>query len=162
MRTLKKIVPSHSYAIMNPNRDTKPKDPWLTDAQLRNALEGVAYNETRGVKGDAYATSQYSGVPEYGQARGRYRVTDADLKTGMNLGFLGGEKLTPQEFQNSRAAQDIFVKNKFRHYTKQGYTPSQIADIHNAGFRRSDVPGGTKYQNPEYVRNFETIYNQAR
>ena len=43
----------------------------------------------------------------------------------------------------------------YDYYKKQGYTPQQIADIHNQGYKNSGNPGSNSYQNPDYVGNFD-------
>lgn len=119
--------------------------------------EAIAYNETRGVKGDPYLTSQPSGVKSFGNAMGKYRVTEAELKTYAPI--YTGKTISPKEFQNSKTAQDQYMDSKIAYYSKKGYTPQQIADIHRSGYKNSSSPGSSTYQNKPYVDSFNSVYN---
>lgn len=121
-----------------------------TPAQIAWAIK---QNETRGVKTDPYRFSKPSGSPALGKDLGAYQVTEGELKT-YSPRFLGGQKLTANAFMASSTAQDKYTENKVQYYLDKGYTLAQIADIHRSGYKNSDVPGGTKYQNPAYVESF--------
>ena len=128
----------------------EPKVPvGPTPAQIAWAIQ---QNETRGVKGDPFRFSRPSGDKNLGKAIGAFQTTEGELKTFAPR-FLG-QNITSKQFQASTTAQQKYSENKIQHYQKLGYTPAQIADIHRAGFKNSDVPGGVKYQNPGYVESF--------
>lgn len=121
-------------------------------------LSGIASNETDGVKGNPYSFSQPSGNSKLGKALGKYQVTEGELKT-YGKKYLG-QSMTPQQFLASTTAQDNYMYNKAQALVSEGYTPEDIADIHNKGIKNSYPAGSGKYQNPEYVNNFSLIYNQ--
>lgn len=118
--------------------------------------KGIQQNETSVVQGDPYASSQYSGNPNLGNAMGAYRVTEGELKS-YGQKFLG-QPVTSQQFQTSRDLQDKYMNGKFNYYSNLGYTPQQIADIHNKGFTNAGTAGSTTYQNPDYVNKFNKTF----
>lgn len=128
--------------------------PPIDPAKVR---EAIAYNETRGVKGDPYLTSQPSGSKALGKAMGAYRVTEGELKTYAPI--YTGKPISPKEFQKSKRAQDQYMESKIKYYADKGYTPQQIADIHRAGYKNSSAPGTDVYQNKPYVDSFNSVYN---
>lgn len=119
-------------------------------------LEAVAHNETRSVD-NPYSYHKFSGNKHLGEDLGKYQVTEGELKAYAQR-FLGFTPTT-QEFLSSPEMQDIYMKNKYHYYLKQGYTPQQIADIHRKGFTNSSDPGSNKYQSPEYVKSFNSVFN---
>lgn len=140
------LLSSHEYY-------TAPPPPAINPARFRAAIQ---QNETSVVPGNPYLSKQWSGNPALGYARGAYRVTDGELKS-YAAKFLG-QPVTPQQFQNSPALQDKYMDGKLQYYAAQGYTPQQIADIHNRGITKSGAPGTTTYQNPKYVQKFNKTY----
>ena len=147
-----KIKKGNTSLFVNPNIPVKKFAP--TDAELSRFIGAIRHNETRGVKGDPYAFKQPAGGG-MGMARGAYQFTDEGMRTDVNRGIINQ---TTAANMDMPAAQDIYMKNIYRHYTKLGYTPQQIADIHRKGFKNSDVPGGTRYQSPGYVAEFNKAY----
>ncbi len=133
-----------------------PKAPVVLDKN--KFLGALGSNETGGIKGNPYSFYQPSGIKKYGNALGKYQVTEANLKKDAPL-YLG-QSLTPQQFLASTTAQDNLVYNKANHLFAQGYTPQQIADIHNKGMTHSSTPGSTTYQNPDYVNKFNANFNK--
>ena len=127
------------------------------DINIPNFLKAIRTNETSTVKGDPYNSFQYSGKKAYGDALGAYRVTESDLKTHAPR-YLG-KSVTRQEFLSSPQMQDTYMTNRANYLNQQGYTPQQIADIHNQGMTNESSPGSTIYQNPSYVNSFNTTYN---
>jgi hypothetical protein len=120
-------------------------------------LNAIGTNETGGIKGDRYAFHQPSGSAALGDALGKYQVTEGELKT-YGKRFLG-QDVTPRQYLSSPAIQDNYMKSKADFYTKQGYTPQDIADIHRKGIKNSYPAGSGKYQSPDYVNNFNVNYN---
>lgn len=118
--------------------------------------DAIAYNETRGVAGDPYAFSKYSGTKSLGRALGRYQITEGELKT-YGPKYLG-QNVDAEQFLKSRALQDAYMSTKIAKLSEQGYTPQNIADIHRAGFTNSGPPGYTNYQNPPYVESFNKAF----
>ena len=148
----KSINPFGSSTTYYKNSSTPIIDPDTT-----KFLKAIAGNETSVVPGNKYASSQYSGLKSLGQAGGKYRVTEGELKS-YSPRYLG-KPTTYQEFMNSPQLQDTYMTNKYQYLKKLGYTPQQIADIHNKGMKNSSSPGSTVYQNPDYVQKFNVIYN---
>lgn len=132
-----------------------PKVPQIDTKKFLNA---IASNETSIVPGNKYASLQPSGVSKLGNALGKYRVTEGELKT-YGKKYLG-QNITPQQFLASTTAQDNYMINKANTLASQGYTPQDIADIHNKGITNSFPAGSGKYQNPDYVSKFNLIYNK--
>jgi hypothetical protein len=120
-------------------------------------LKAIAANETSIIKSDPYLSSQYSGDESLGRAVGKYRVTQGDFDTYAPR-YLG-KGVTFKQFSIDPKLQDSYMTNKARLLYAQGYTPQQIADIHNKGIKNTGVPGSTTYQNPDYVNKFNIIYN---
>jgi len=133
---------------------TEPVKPNINLDQLASA---IAYNETRGVQGDPYKFSRFSGDKKLGLALGKYQITEGDLKT-YGPRYLG-QPISSKEFLASTTAQDNYIKNKAKFFADQGYTAPDIADIHRAGLTNSFPAGSGKYQNPNYVKIFNQIYN---
>lgn len=131
-----------------------PAKPAINLDQLAAA---IAYNETRGVNGDPYKYSRFSGDKKLGRALGKYQITEGDLKTYAQR-YLG-QPISPNEFLASSTAQDNYIKNKAKFFADQGYTAADIADIHRAGLTNSFPAGSGKYQNPGYVKSFNDQYN---
>lgn len=105
-----------------------------------------------------YSSSQFSGKPKLGDALGKYRVTENELKH-YSPRYLGIE-VTRKEFLENPGLQDRYVLNKFKTLTeKDKYTLEQVADIHNKGIQKSSDPGSDIYQNPKYVNDFINFYN---
>jgi len=123
-------------------------------------LESIAANETSVVRGDKYASSQKSGLPQLGDAIGKYRVTEGELKS-YSQRYLG-KPVTGKEFIASPVMQDNYMTNKANYLANLGYTPPQIADIHNKGMKNSSEPGSEVYQNPDYVKKFLLNYNAKK
>lgn len=123
-------------------------------------LKAIAYNETRGVKGDKYAYSRDSGKPELGKARGLYQVTDGELKV---LGQeIFGRKITSEEFQNSPELQDEYMKIKVQDWIDEGLTLEEIAALHNKGFsnyRDEGVKEKRVKEASDYVAGVVNYYN---
>jgi hypothetical protein len=120
-------------------------------------LKAIGTNETSVVKGNKYTSSQLSGYKNLGKALGKYRVTEGELKSYATR-YLG-RPVTKQEFLNSPTLQDTYMTKKAEYLSKQGYTPQEIADIHNKGMTNSFPAGSGEYQNPDYVSKFNSVYN---
>lgn len=118
--------------------------------------EAIAHNETGIIKDNPYAFTQFSGKKALGGALGRYQVTAGELATYAPR-FLG-RTISPQEFVASPSAQDTYINNKIDFYAKQGHTPQEIADIHRRGITKAAPAGSGRYQDPEYVRKFESRF----
>jgi len=120
--------------------------------------DAIAYNETRGVKGDPYASSQPSKDPTLGMALGKYRITEGTLK---DLGpKYMKQPILPSQFLSDPAAQDNFMNTRIAALSAKGYTPQQIADMHRGGgINYPFPPGATTYRNPAYVASFNSAYN---
>jgi hypothetical protein len=144
------LLSSHTAVAAQPAAVAAAPDP------VPAILEGLAYNETRGVKGDRYAFSQPSGNPALGKALGKYQVTE-ELVNRLSPKYLG-RPVTPKEYLSNPKLQDEFIAARARNLLKQGYTPQQIADFHRNG--STSEPGSTKYNRPEYVKEFEQVYQQ--
>lgn len=137
---VKSLVSSHVSASQTP-----------ADPRVAETLAGIAYNETRGVKGDPYGFSQPSGNPKYGNALGKYQVTEHLLKT-LGPKYLGAP-VSPKEFLSTPAIQESFMAARVKNLLAQDYQPEQIADIHRNG--STGAPGATNYQRPVYVQGFQ-------
>jgi hypothetical protein len=158
---LDKIMKGNTFSMVNPN--PLKQTPVLTDEQMGRAISAVKGIETGGLTtkqllqahNDPYRFKQPAGGG-MGMANGAYQFTDEGIKTDVNRGIVNQ---TTASNMDMPVAQDIYMKNIFQHYTKLGYTPQQIADIHRKGFKNSDIPGGTRYQSPGYVEEFNRRYN---
>lgn len=137
-------------------RDQVPT-PQAPSLDAMKFLAAIAANETGIVKGDPYKFAKPSGNKILGRDLGKYQVTEGELKT-YGTRYLGAP-ITGNQFLASSTAQDKYVANKADYYTKQGYTPQQIADIHRRGYKKSGPAGSSQYQDPDYVNKFNTIYN---
>lgn len=124
---------------------------------IQKFLKAIGQNETGGVKGNKYAFSQHSGSSDLGMALGKYQVTEGELKS-YGKKFLG-QDITPQQYLASTTAQDNYMKGKVDHYSKQGYSAQDIADIHRKGIKNSYPAGSGKYQSQGYVDGFNVAYN---
>lgn len=122
--------------------------------KIDDIATAIAYNETRGEK-SPYTFKRFSGVKEYGDALGKYQVTEGELKTYSER-YLG-KKVTAKEFMSSPKLQEKYMKNKIMYYDRLGYTPEQIADIHRMGYKNSSDPGEDEYQNEGYVKSFTPV-----
>lgn len=140
--------------------------PTTTPVQINipKFLAAIKYNETRGVKGDPYLSSQPSGDPKLGNAIGAYRITESTFNQNKDKYLPKGTTL--KQFQTTPALQDMYMTNQALSRAKQGYTPQQMADFHRAGTgvlqdKRSVnyQPGSNNYQNAAYVNAFNTTYN---
>lgn len=131
----------------------RPEAPKPTGPTAEQIAWAIRQNETRGVKGDPYRFSRFSGNKDLGLAIGAYQTTEGDLKSYAPR-FIGQE-ITGKEFMASTTAQDNYMNNKIKFYREKGYTPEQISDIHRAGYTNSSPPGSTQYQNPRYVDSFK-------
>lgn len=96
-----------------------------------NIMNALAYNETRGVKGDPYSFSQPSGSSSMGQAMGKYQTTEGELKS-WSKDFMGRE-ITPKEYQASPALQDEYTTKKIQTLLTAGATPAEILAMHRGG-----------------------------
>lgn len=118
--------------------------------------KAVASNETSVVK-DKYGFSQPSGVKAQGAAMGKYQTTEGELATYAKR-FLPGTFVTSQQFNTNPNLQEQYMTNKAKYYLNLGYTPQNVADIHNGGFTKSGNPGYTNYMKPDYVSKFMAQY----
>ena len=149
-------VPTTIKPIVDPVSIIKPT-PTTPSLDTKKFLAAIAKTETGVVRGNTALSSQPSGISSLGKARGTYRVTDGELKS-YSQRYLG-RQVTPQEFQNSKTLQDTYMTNKALYLNKQGYTPQQIADIHNQRIKNSSTPGSNQYQSPDYVKKFSKVYD---
>lgn len=151
LRSIQDFITNHLPA----NTVTYTGDP-TPAVPVDKIRHSIGLNETSIVKGDPYASYQYSGDPKLGNAIGRYRVTAGELRAYAPK-YLG-QPVTPQQFQASSTLQDKYMNGKIAALAAQGYTPQQIADIHNTGMTHAGAPGTTTYQNPAYVANFNKTF----
>lgn len=107
-------------------------------------LDAIKYNETRGVKGDPYASSQFSGDSNLGKAMGAWRVTEGELKT-YGKRYLG-RVVTPQEFLGSPQLQTDYMTGKVNSMASKGVSTEDIIAKHRGG------QGATATQYPGYVK----------
>lgn len=121
-------------------------------AKLKDTMERIAYNETRGVK-NPYSFSQSSGKASLGKALGKYQITEADLKR-LSPKYLG-KVVSAKEFLATPKLQDDFMRNRISYQLSQGYSPDQIADIHRSGTGNILPPETYKVKHPEYVASFK-------
>ena len=142
--------------VYNPLYYGQPQAPQTPQLDREKFLAALASNETGIIKNNPYGYSRSSGYKSLGKALGKYQVTEGELKTHGQR-YLG-QNITPQQFLASTTAQDKYVLNKADYYMKQGYTPQQVADIHNKGYKNSSAPGQAIYQNPDYVNKFNANY----
>lgn len=125
--------------------------------ELHKVRRAIASNETSVIpEREKYLSSQSSGVKAFGKAMGKYRVTEAELKS-YGPRFLG-EAVDSKKFMNEPWLQDRYMTQKIAHYKNLGYTNEQIADIHNKGIKNAGDPGTKTYQSPKYVENFIKAY----
>lgn len=122
-----------------------------------NFLKGIAYNETRGVS-NPYSFRKPSGSKALGDDLGKYQVTEGELKTygKRYLGYVP----TAEQFIASPELQDTYMKNKYAYLLSQGFSPSEIADIHRKGIKNARPQGAGTYQSPEYVESFNSQFNK--
>lgn len=129
----------------------------LRTDMLNKTTKAIGSNETSIIPAaQKYSSSQDSRVKAYGRALGKYRVTEAELKA--YAPHYLGRSVTPDEFLANPAVQDQYLHHKILHFTSQGYTPEQFADIHNKGLQHEGAPGSTTYQSPDYVKKFDATY----
>lgn len=163
------VEADNTYSKLNPPKSTTPQapQPKPTFAQmsypeqqaiLDRTANSIAANETSIVKGDKYSSSQYSGNPAYGRALGKYRVTEGELQAYAPK-FIG-QSVTPAQFLANPTLQDNYMKNKAKYYLDKGYSPEQVADIHNKGVQHEGDPGSATYQSPAYVNSFDSTFNE--
>ena len=143
-------------SLFVPSKSVYEQPENISPQTIYNFTRAIASNETEGKK-NPYSFRQFSGRKDLGDALGRYQVTEGELK--LNSEKFLGKKVSPLEFLTSQNLQDKYIREKYLYYTKLGYTPQQIADIHNKGFRFSGEPGSTTYQNPKYVKDFDEVFN---
>lgn len=94
-------------------------------------VAALAYNETRGVKGDPYKFTQPSGNPEYGDAIGRYQTTGGELKS-WSTEFMG-RAITPEQYAADPKLQDEYTTKKVSKLMEIGATPEEIFAMHRGG-----------------------------
>lgn len=152
---LKNIINSIKNFI-EPAHYVAPPQPVKPVIDRTKFLNAIASNETGIVQGDKYKSSQPSGYSPTDRALGKYRVTEAELAS-YGKRYLG-QNMTPQQFLASSTAQDNYMYNKAQSLSSQGYTPEDIADIHNKGIKNSKPPASGQYQNPDYVKKFISNY----
>ena len=122
-------------------------------------LYSIGMNETSVIpEGEKYSFTRYSGKPKLGLALGKYNVTEGELKIYAKR-YLGAD-ISSKEFLENPGLQDRYTYNKARYLSKLGYTPQQIADIHNQGMTNVSDPGSSVYQSPDYVNKFNINYNR--
>ena len=144
------------YNVVKPETNLTAEQ--LKDNRYDRIKEGIAHNETRGVKTDPYLFSQHSGDDNQGDAIGRYQVTEGELKT-YGKKYLGRD-VDIANFRKNPVAQDEYIKAKIKTLALRGNTPEQIADIHRRGVANSSPAGSRVYQDPKYVKDFQTAYNR--
>lgn len=134
------------------NTQTEANKQALVD-KIRSS---IGTNETSIVK-NSYSSTQYSGNPALGNALGKYRVTEGQLKA-YGQRYLG-QPVTPKAFLGSPSMQDMYMDHMINSHLSQGYTPQQVADIHNQGLTHEAAPGSATYQSPSYVNSFNKTFN---
>lgn len=109
-----------------------------TTYEHQGLIDAIAYNETRGEGEDEqrYAFHRDSGVKELGRARGKYQVTDGELKTWAPI--IMGKRITGDEFQKSPELQDEYMKKKIEMIKNDvpDITDEEILAIHNKGMTK--------------------------
>lgn len=120
---------------------------------VESLKDALAYNETRGIKGNPYSFSQPSGSTTVGNALGKYQVTSARLKE-KGQDFLG-KPTTDQEFLSNPSLQDKFMDAQNRWLRSKGLTDEQIIATHRAGWGDLSKSYLTKVVNDRsgYVNN---------
>lgn len=125
-RTLSDMIGGRSTIVQNPDSSYQPY------------LDAIASVETQGVN-NPYSSKQYSGSPALGDALGKYRVTEGELKSyGPQI---MGRPVNSQEFASNPAAQDAYMVNKVKLLQKAGLTPAGIIGVHNQGMTGYATPG---------------------
>lgn len=150
----KEVTPSEKQAI---EKERKEKE-FLS--LVDKTTKAIAETETGGVKTDRYLFARDSGNKELGQALGKYQITEGELQT-YEKRFLEAD-VTPHEFLTSPELQDTYMKNKVAYYLKQGYTPTEVYDIHYNGIRKAGEPGSGMLQDPEIAGRFHKLFTQAK
>ena len=130
----------------------------VVDPRIQKIMEGIAYNETRGVKSDPYTFRKPSGSATMGDDIGKYQVTEGNLGTYAPK-YLG-KQVTSDYFQNNPSAQDEYMRKFIEDTLSRGNTPQQVADIHRRGVKNSSPAGSNIYQDPKYVEIFNSYYNK--
>ena len=175
-----KIKKGNTSLFVNPNIPVKKFAP--SDDEVNRFVEGIRKTETGYLNpkemaqagNNPYQFHRWAGLDkagnDMGRARGSYQITDQALKTDVNRGIITPE--TAREISNNdksknnsihtKIAQDMYIKNLYKTYTKEGYTPQMIADAHNGGFTKyldktkRLAPG--QYQSPDYMTKFNKNY----
>jgi len=129
----------------------------VIDPNIEKIKAGLAYAETRGVKGNKHTFSQASGEERLGEVIGKYQVTEGELKTYAPKYI--GRNMSIKEFRNSPSAQEEYIQGKIKTLLGRGNTPQQVADIHRRGVKGSSPAGSNIYQDPDYVATFNAGYN---
>lgn len=95
--------------------------------------KAIGLNETSIIKGEnkKYLSQQFSGKKEIGKAIGKYRVTEAELKTYSER-YLG-KKVNSEEFRKSPLLQERYIENKIKYLRSRGYNDDEIFAIHYGG-----------------------------
>lgn len=150
----KEVTPSEKQAV---EKERKEKE-FLS--LVDKTTKAIAETETGGVKTDRYLFARDSGNKELGQALGKYQITEGELQT-YEKRFLEAD-VTPHEFLTSPELQDTYMKNKVAYYLKQGYTPTEVYDIHYNGIRKAGEPGSGVLQDPEIAGRFDKLFTQAK
>ena len=124
---------------------------------VKRVVDSIANNEML-KSGDPYTFTKPSGKKELGNDNGKYQITDEDLRLN-SLRYIG-RKVTREEFLNSPKLQERYMKNRVSYQLSEGYSPSQIADIHRGGFGQKRKPGESIFRKPKYVEAFLKDYNK--
>lgn len=126
---------------LNQSTVQKPQTPNINPGLLANAIGSV---ETGGVK-NPYNFSQYSGVPAYGDALGKYQVTSGELNSNLGHQFVGTTTpVSPAYFLSNPGLQDTYMTNKINYLAQNGLQPAGIIAVHNQGM--------TGFGNPQTVQ----------
>lgn len=101
-------------------------------------MDAIAYNETRGQGTDEerYAFNRDSGDEDLGLARGKYQVTDGELKDYSEMVL--GREVTPEEFQADPELQEEYMQKKIDLIEKD-FPEAEEADV--LALHRGGLPG---------------------
>ncbi len=142
---LSKLGGSHTITVDNRVPAAQVAPAPAPKAPLTAAIVGaIAYNETRGVKGDPYQFTRPSGSASLGRALGKYQVTEGELKTYARR-YLG-KSVTPQQFLSDPTIQDRYMSGKVNYFKSQGVGVPDIIAKHRGG------QNATEADYPDYVK----------
>jgi hypothetical protein len=138
-----------------------PKTPGKKspETNVKKLSGAIADNETGGVKGNRYTSTQKSGDSKLGDAIGKYRVVADEIKH-YSKRFLGKE-ITPEQFKNSPKLQDDYIAGKIKWLMDNyGWGPEEILAAHRGGMSKPNEIQRIKKERSSYVTKGMNTYNQ--